>query len=273
MNPVSYYRRVGADNLNNVKHTQSGSIEFLHITAGSGSVLAGSAIFPMIQGAVYVIDCCEPHCTCPEQPNEYRRSNFCMDKSDFYGFLKSACADDIYSTLKQKHAMCVPLSKEASEAADKCFEKLHRDLEEHTQLTVYGFFALLELSLILKDSHSPEVNTDMGIAGKAVEFIGENLCEDVSASAVSKALHVSKYHLCHTFHEKTGMTLSGYVLEKRLSKAESMLRKGVRPVGEIALELGFSSVSYFCSVFNKKYGMSPLAYRKSAASEADFDKK
>ncbi len=72
--------------------------------------------------------------------------------------------------------------------------------------------------------------------------------------------------LCHTFREKTGMTLSEYVLEKRLSKAESMLRKGVRPVGEIALELGFSSVSYFCSVFNKKYGMSPLAYRKSAAS-------
>ncbi len=71
---------------------------------------------------------------------------------------------------------------------------------------------------------------------------------------------------CHTFHEKTGLTLSEYVLEKRLSKAESMLRKGVRPVGEIALELGFSSVSYFCSVFNKKYGMSPLAYRKSAAS-------
>ena len=77
---------------------------------------------------------------------------------------------------------------------------------------------------------------------------------------------VGKIMLCHTFHEKTGMTLSGYVLEKRLSKAESMLRKGVRPVGEIALELGFSSVSYFCSVFNKKYGMSPLAYRKSAAS-------
>ena len=84
---------------------------------------------------------------------------------------------------------------------------------------------------------------------------------------------VGKIMFCHTFHEKTGMTLSGYVLEKRLSKAESMLRKGVRPVGEIALALGFSSVSYFCSVFNKKYGMSPLAYRKSAASEADFDKK
>ena len=77
---------------------------------------------------------------------------------------------------------------------------------------------------------------------------------------------VGKIMFCHTFHEKTGMTLSEYVLEKRLSKAESMLRKGVRPVGEIALELGFSSVSYFCSVFNKKYGMSPLAYRKSAAS-------
>ena len=77
---------------------------------------------------------------------------------------------------------------------------------------------------------------------------------------------VGKIMFCHTFREKTGMTLSEYVLEKRLSKAESMLRKGVRPVGEIALELGFSSVSYFCSVFNKKYGMSPLAYRKSAAS-------
>ena len=77
---------------------------------------------------------------------------------------------------------------------------------------------------------------------------------------------VGKIMFCHTFREKTGMTLSEYVLEKRLSKAESMLRKGVHPVGEIALELGFSSVSYFCSVFNKKYGMSPLAYRKSAAS-------
>lgn len=58
------------------------------------------------------------------------------------------------------------------------------------------------------------------------------------------------------------MTPKQYIQNTKLTKAEIYLRQRLTSVNEIAYTLGFSSVSYFCLSFKKKYGKSPKAYMR-----------
>ncbi|MBV6889300.1 helix-turn-helix domain-containing protein [Xanthomonas euvesicatoria] len=60
-------------------------------------------------------------------------------------------------------------------------------------------------------------------------------------------------------------SLGAYVLEQRLQWVAERLRDPVAaPIGEIALEAGFSDVSHFCRCFRKRFGSSARAYRNGA---------
>lgn len=54
----------------------------------------------------------------------------------------------------------------------------------------------------------------------------------------------------------TGMTANEYIRKHRLSKAMQMLRNGAA-AGEVAMECGFSSPSYFTRCFKAEYGILP----------------
>ncbi len=58
-----------------------------------------------------------------------------------------------------------------------------------------------------------------------------------------------------------GYTPSAYLTNIRLRNAEQLLRNSSLPVSEAALRCGFYDSSYFCTCFNKVYGMSPHRYR------------
>lgn len=259
----SRYRAVGADCLNHVRHTAADTVEFLQIFCNDGCVLAGAKVLPMLDGAVYVIDCAEPHCTAPLVPKKYVRNNLSLSKSAFEAFLKTAGARDILAEVWENGVMCAALSKEAAKQADECFACLDRLCHGQTDMPEVCL-ALLTLTLLLKKHADGNIPADTGLAGQAVAYVETNLGADVSTAAVARALHVSKYHLCHTFHARTGMTLSRYVLEKRLTEAEKLLCRSTLSVSEISEELGFASISYFCGVFGKKYGVPPGVYRKTA---------
>lgn len=258
----SRYRAVGADSMNNIRHTAAGTVEFLQIFCDQGCVLAGAKVLPMLTGAVYVIDCAEPHCTAPLAPENYVRNNIALDKTAFETLLDAAGAREVYAEMWKTGAMCVRLSKEAAAYADACFSQIDRSAENPTGRHEISL-ALLNLSLLLRNHAQSGISADEGVAGQAAAYVDKHLSGCVSTAAVAEALHVSKYHLCHVFRAKTGMTLSHYVLEKRLAEAEKLLCASSLTVSEISEELGFASISYFCGTFGKKYGLPPGVYRKN----------
>jgi AraC-like DNA-binding protein len=58
------------------------------------------------------------------------------------------------------------------------------------------------------------------------------------------------------FKKETGCTLGGYVTEKRLWLARSLLRQGVS-INEACLRSGFANYANFYRAFKKRYGVSP----------------
>ena len=58
-----------------------------------------------------------------------------------------------------------------------------------------------------------------------------------------------------------GVSFVEYLNLVRLSKAKTLMQTTAKSIGEIAFEVGFSSVSYFIKTFKAHNGCSPNQYR------------
>lgn len=83
--------------------------------------------------------------------------------------------------------------------------------------------------------------------------------EDLAALA-----GVSVYHLCRTFHARTGLTVHRYRNRLRLRAALARLA-GPVDLTELALDLGFSSHSHFTAAFRAEFGIPPSQVRGRTA--------
>lgn len=69
----------------------------------------------------------------------------------------------------------------------------------------------------------------------------------------------------HLLLEETGRSFSQHLLQVRLGKAHALLcdpRWHDRRISEIALEAGFTDLSYFSRAFRRQYGATPTAERQ-----------
>jgi len=86
---------------------------------------------------------------------------------------------------------------------------------------------------------------------------------------IAEALGVSERYLQMAFAE-VGTTPSRFLLARRLEAAAARLRRLDKPcsVTEVALECGFSDLSYFSRVFRSRFGVSARRYRMSFGARA-----
>lgn len=93
------------------------------------------------------------------------------------------------------------------------------------------------------------------------DFITLHIDEDVSREMIAGAVYLTPDYLSRVFKRRTGVGLSEYIVEKRLVLAKQLLAQTDTPVGDIALQLGYSSFSHFTKIFKARMGMTPAAYR------------
>ncbi len=95
------------------------------------------------------------------------------------------------------------------------------------------------------------------------EYIDSHYAEELTLEALSKAVHVSPYHLSRVFKRETGYSPMQYVNHRRLGEAQVLLTTTGCQVTEIALETGFDTLSNFYKTFMKQVGMSPTRFREA----------
>jgi len=106
------------------------------------------------------------------------------------------------------------------------------------------------------------------VARKAMAYIHAHYTEPISRRDVAAHVGLSERHLTRSFHQEVGMTLSTYLNRCRVRQAKALLDAGGKGITEIALEVGFSSSSYFARVFRQEVGVSPRAYLQSRCAES-----
>lgn len=84
---------------------------------------------------------------------------------------------------------------------------------------------------------------------------------------LEQQLHYSGDYLNRIVNQYTKMSLHEYALTFRLSEAERLIRSTKQPITAIMAQLGFTNQNYFYRLFQKQYGMTPLAYRKASVQD------
>ena len=82
--------------------------------------------------------------------------------------------------------------------------------------------------------------------------------EDVAAS-----MGVSTSTLYRTFLRETGHSLSRELLQRKLTRAQELLKETDHSVEDIAALCGYSGANHFCAAFRRETGHSPGKWRRS----------
>lgn len=108
-----------------------------------------------------------------------------------------------------------------------------------------------------------EVASDYTTAGieRALNLIENNLAAPVSLDWLASEAGISPFHLSRSFRRITGLSIQGYLRERRLKEACHLLAETRKPLAEIAYDCGFSSQSRMTTVFRQALDTTPLAYR------------
>ena len=94
-----------------------------------------------------------------------------------------------------------------------------------------------------------------------LNYIEENLGEDLSLQALENKLYINRFHLSRLFRQYTGSTLHEYIIYKRISQAKKLLAEGYN-VTEVCQLSGFKDYSNFIRMFKKTTGIAPGQYKK-----------
>lgn len=100
-------------------------------------------------------------------------------------------------------------------------------------------------------------------AERITEWLDLHYKRPFKLEELAESLHLSPYHVSHVFKKSAGMTLSEYLIRRRVREACALLANTSKSVQEIASEVGGLSTSYFCQMFRKAKGLSPEQYRQS----------
>lgn len=101
---------------------------------------------------------------------------------------------------------------------------------------------------------------------KAIHFIENNLLENISANEVSNYIHSSVDYFGRTFNIVTGLSISEYIRNRRLSLAGEELTNNEEKVIDIALKYGYDSPDSFTKAFTRFHGVTPTSARAESAN-------
>ncbi len=96
---------------------------------------------------------------------------------------------------------------------------------------------------------------------QARQFIDTHYLQAIKTEDVAQQVALSEYHFARLFKSAFDMTVHQYVMRLRFGEARRLLEFSDIRVTDIALEVGYQSLSAFIHAFRKDCGVSPSAYR------------
>ncbi|WP_245857572.1 helix-turn-helix domain-containing protein [Mumia flava] len=100
---------------------------------------------------------------------------------------------------------------------------------------------------------------------RARDLADRSYAEPLDLDALARAARVSKYHFVRTFAAEYGRTPAQYLRERRIERAQDLLRATNLTVTEVCHEVGFTSLGSFSSTFRALVGCTPRDYQRRYA--------
>lgn len=100
------------------------------------------------------------------------------------------------------------------------------------------------------------------LISKIIGYINQNFSKDISLEEIAKEFFVDKYYISHLFKEKVGVTLWNYVIFRRLTAFNDLIRANTS-IEDACFRVGFQNYSNFLRLYKKHMQMTPTEFKKS----------
>ena len=101
---------------------------------------------------------------------------------------------------------------------------------------------------------------------RARDRIDRDYADPIDLDLLAAEANVSKFHFLRCFAATYGLTPARYLAERRIERAQDLLRATNLTVTEVCLLVGYSSLGSFSSRFRELVGVSPSAYQAEFAA-------
>ena len=113
---------------------------------------------------------------------------------------------------------------------------------------------------------APIYHYNKGSLDTVLNYIELHYAQTISLKTLSSLINVSPEHLCTIFKAQLGVSPIQYINNVRITKAKELMFCSDLNITEIAQNVGFNTVHYFCRFFKEKEHISPLQFRSSMSS-------
>lgn len=267
--PVSVERREPQEEFG--PHTHEFA-EIVIITGGKGLHITGDDSWELSSGDVFVISGTRTH--------EYRNIQGLKLVNILYlpDQLKLALLDlpsvpgyhalfTLEPAWRDRHQCKSRLHLSAKELTSivELSDKLEKELKERHP--GFGFMAMATLMQIIGmlsraygRAPTPDGRALLRI-GEALSFLEQNIQAEVDVDGLAKIAHMSKRSFLRAFQQATGSSPIAWLIELRIQRAATLLRRTKKSITEIAFDVGFNDSNYFTRQFRKMTGTTPRDYR------------
>jgi AraC-like DNA-binding protein len=98
--------------------------------------------------------------------------------------------------------------------------------------------------------------------GKAINFIENNFHQNIYIQQLADISFMSIRNFQRIFKDATSLSPNDYLLELRIQNASRLLTETDYAVYDVSDRVGITDWFYFSKAFKKKFGISPVKYRK-----------
>jgi AraC-like DNA-binding protein len=107
---------------------------------------------------------------------------------------------------------------------------------------------------------TPEELENLAHLRRARDLIDREYARPLDVEALARRALMSSAHFSRRFKQAYGETPYGYLMTRRIERAQALLRRGDMSVTEVCFEVGCTSLGSFSTRFTKLVGETPTAY-------------
>lgn len=212
-------------------------------------------------GEVFIINSCEVHQLYWIEDTDYYEG-YCLQINHDYMLKCSSKLENVYfhqSENEETTRMIINIVDRIIHTYEIYSENSSLYIESHILMLLYVMCESLQ------DTRLPHFKSEkfQKRIADIVGYLENHYSDDISMEEVARHFDISTSYLNRFFKQQLDTTPKEYLTQYRLAKAEDYLKDTDYAVIDIAYMTGFSNLNSFYSAFKKRYGKSPLQWRKT----------